>query len=146
MHAFSSWKNPQPLPHHQRPLLPNTCLNWTDLDTGLLIILSGGSQAITCRNIGHTTPLCPTVLFQRPPSGASSLLHLQTHSLYLATMFSTTILVYAPTFLYIAVAKFSSHVRLPPMQNHPRSLHGRTNKSCIQTSDFCRLCYAGWLS
>ncbi|CAK6980777.1 hypothetical protein EYF80_055417 [Scomber scombrus] len=44
----------------------NTCLNWSVLDTEILVMVVGGSQAIsciTCGNKGHTEELCPMLPF-----------------------------------------------------------------------------------
>ena len=56
----------------------NALLNWFVLNTELLTLLVGGSQAVscgTCGSLGHPAPLCPLVPFPLPRArgfGASS--------------------------------------------------------------------------
>ena len=45
----------------------NTILNWSQIDSEILIMVAGGTQAISCNSCGktgHTYPLCPSVPFQ----------------------------------------------------------------------------------
>ena len=47
----------------------NTAIDWSILDTELLVLLTGGQQALACNNcgdLGHSAPLCPRVPFQFP--------------------------------------------------------------------------------
>jgi len=51
----------------------NVLLNWSVLDTKLLVMLVGGSQAVscgTCGGLGHSAPLCPLVPFLPEDPGA----------------------------------------------------------------------------
>ena len=51
----------------------NTLLDWSVLDTELLVMLVGGSQAVSCSScgdMGHMASLCPLVPFQTREPGS----------------------------------------------------------------------------
>ena len=54
----------------------NTCLNWSILDSEILLMIIGGSQAVTCHtcgNIGHYESLCPRLPFLPPATPPATL-------------------------------------------------------------------------
>ncbi len=57
----------------------NIRLNWSVLDSEILIMLIGGSQAVschTCGNVGHSDSLCPQLPFLPPaPQSQPALFH-----------------------------------------------------------------------